>query len=71
MLDRARFNGADLTYADLRHAHLHQADLRGATLARTCLHRALTDEAQIEDRSRAIETDPELAQAEDWRPLPA
>ena len=70
VLDGAHFAGADLGYADLRHARLHRADLRGATLVRACLHRAMTEEAQIDDRARALETDPQLAQSEDWRPVP-
>jgi len=66
-LTRARMPRAELSYADLSHARLPEVDLRDATLFRTCLHGAHTDNAQMSDRARALETDPERAQAEQWR----
>ena len=62
----ASLAGAQLTYADFRHGDLRRADLRQATLSRTVLHGTKTEEAQMSDRTRAIETDPELDRAERW-----
>jgi uncharacterized protein YjbI with pentapeptide repeats len=70
-LGGANFSGAELTYADLRHADLSGADLRRATLMRTVLHGANTENAQMTDRARALESDPELAESERWQPLVA
>ena len=63
--------GAELTYADFRHADLRSADMRRATMVRAVLHGAQTDQAQISDRARAIETDADLAAAEQWQPAVA
>ena len=67
----ANFRGAELTYADLRHADLTAADLRDATMLRTVLHGATTDNAQMNNRARALEADPDLAASERWQPLVA
>jgi hypothetical protein len=40
-------------------------------MTRTVLHGSLTDEAQMGDRSRAIESDADLAVSERWQPLAA
>ena len=67
----ANFTGAELTYADFRHADLGTADLRRATLMRTVLHGANTQDAQMTDRARAIESDPELEKSERWQTMVA
>lgn len=66
---RSNFASCDLTYADFRHATLTGAEMRQATMLRTCLHGAKTEGAQMSDRKRALETDPDLAQAEAWQPM--
>jgi uncharacterized protein YjbI with pentapeptide repeats len=68
VLTAASFRGAELTYADFSRATLERVDAREATMYRTVLHRAETTGAQFDDRLRALETDPKLAQAETWQP---
>ena len=68
-LERCNFAACDLTYADFRHAKLIAADMRQATMLRACLHGAATEGAQMTDRKRALESDPDLAEAEAWQPL--
>ena len=62
----ARFCGADLTYADFSRSDLRNCDFSGARLFRAVLHRIQDEGATFTDRARALETDPELAEAEMW-----
>jgi len=68
-LPGARLTGAELTYADFRHADLSRVDASQATLFRAVLHGARTEDAVMPDRPRALETDPDLAEAENWNPM--
>jgi len=40
-------------------------------MVRTVLHAAVTENAQMTDRARALETDSELSESERWQPLVA
>jgi len=62
----ARFNGADLTYADFSHAILDRADLEGVRLDRTNFHAISDIDAHIPSRAGALATDPDRTIAETW-----
>src|SRR5690606_10920628 len=64
----ARFIGADLTYADFSGARIPDANFTGATLFRTKLHRVQDEGAIFDSRALALGDDPELLEAETWRP---
>jgi len=68
LLERGSLCEADLTYADFSQARLAGVDGRGATMFRTRLHGADTRDTRFTDRGRALETDPKLDQAEQWKP---
>ena len=61
---------AGVPYANLAHANLEQADLAGADLEQANLHRTARDGAILRgcNLKNVSETDPELAQAEDFDP---
>jgi len=62
----ARLSGVNATYVDFSHADLTAADFTSATMSRAKMHRAI-EEHTIWDRSNrssALGTDPDLAEAE-------
>ena len=65
----AVFTGAWIPYADFSHADLSGADLSGAKLFRAKLHGIQDEGALFTDRKSALGDDPELAEAENWRPV--
>jgi uncharacterized protein YjbI with pentapeptide repeats len=62
----ARFNGADLTYADFSHATLDRADLAGVTFSRTNFHAVSDIDARIPSRAGTLATDPDRKKSETW-----
>ena len=65
----ASFIGANLTCAELNHADLTRCNFTGATLFRARLHQ-IKDEDAVFGASRAVALgdDPDLAEAENFRP---
>jgi len=63
----AKFSKAHCPYADFSHADLRAADFSGAQLFRAKLHRIREEQTKWQgaNREAALETDPDLAAAED------
>jgi uncharacterized protein YjbI with pentapeptide repeats len=59
-----------MTYADLSHADLTNADLSNCHLKQARLHRIVDERTRWSgaDLTGHQPTDPDLAQAEDWKP---
>jgi uncharacterized protein YjbI with pentapeptide repeats len=67
--EKARFAGADLTYADFSRADVSGCDFTGATLFRAKLHRIKDQGALWSNRTLALGDDEELRRAEDFKPV--
>lgn len=65
--ERARFPGAELTYADFSRADVRGADFTGAALFRARFHRTRDEGAIFTSRALALGDDEPLAEAEAWQ----